>query len=615
MKRILKNKIFLLLVAFGLFGIAYYLHHSSSNNPSATISRFETTLHLKEKRLNEEMTMLAAQAATENYNQLFINKPAYYNDMLEQDGLALLIYENDTLKFWSDNSIAVENWIKEVCLDTKMAKLHNGWFEVMRPHTNAATTKTIVGLILIKNVFPYQNKYLVNEFQKDFDVSADTKLHTDRPESANIIKNLKGEYLFSLEFNLTNYFNNNSILSAVLSFLACLLILILLKRVFESLKEKIGKQYPVLLFVASVVILRFLSIKFSLPESFYSFELFSPKVFADANSIWLTSLGDLLINVVLLFYLVFYAFSEINFNSIINRINVRSRPVFSLILLLFLYWFSWIITELFTGLIKNSNIIFSINNLFSLNRYSYIGIIIIGLILFVYFLITDKIVGILVDLKLHAKQYITVLFISISLHLIISQLLGTFDLIVICLPFILIISIAILKRTQAVYSFSGIVLLVFIFSLYSVDVFIKHSRIKEKETRKIYAEKLAAEQDPVAELLFHDVEEKIQSDILLVSYINRIDKQPAEFEKRIKQQYFSGFWDKYDLHIALFDTMCLPVIKSRNPMYDNIFYFDDLIERKGKPTSCEHFNFINNASGKISYLAKLDFYKIGRAHV
>ncbi len=555
------------------------------------------------------MALLAAQAVTKNYNQLFTEKPAYYNEMLEEDGLALLIYENDTLKFWSDNSIAVENWIKEVCLDTKMAKLHNGWFEVMHPNTNATTTKTIVGLILIKNVYPYQNKYLVNEFQKDFDVSTETKLHTDRPKSNYSIKNSKGEYLFSLEFNPAGYSNNTSVLSALLNVLACLLLLVFMKVSFQELSGKIGKNVSVFLFVISIAILRFISIKFSLPESFYSFEMFSPKIFADANSIWLSSLGDLFVNVVLLFYLVFYVLNEIDFKLIIFRIKGASRVVISLILLLLLFLFSWIITELFTGLIKNSNIVFSINNLFSLNRYSYTGIVIIGLLLFVYFLIVDKIVGILIDLKLQIMQYLIIFLISCCFHLVISLFLGAFDIMVVGLPIIIIISIAILKRKQTVYSFSGIVLLVFIFSLYSVHVFIKYSGIKENEARKIYAEKLAAEQDPVAELLFQDLDDDIQNDVLLMSYIYRIDKQPANFEKRIKQQYFSGFWDKYDLHIALFDTMCLPVFKSRNPIFDNIFYFDDLIERKGKPTSCEHFNFIKNESGKISYLAKLDFYR------
>ncbi len=609
MKTILNNKILVLLSAFLFFGVAYFFHHSFSSTSTFTINSFESTLHLKEKRLNEEMSSLAKQASTKNYNQLFIEQPAYYNDLMEREGLALLIYENDTLKFWSDNSIAVENWVKEVCLDTKMAKLHNGWFEVMRPHTNATTTKTIVGLILLKNVYPYQNKYLINEFQKDFDISADTKLIIDHPESTTKIKNSDGEYLFSLVFNPSSYTTSTSYVSVLLNILACILILIFFRRVFASTEKRIGKHISVLLFVVSIVSLRLITIIFSLPESFYGFELFSPKVFADANSIWLTSLGDLLINVVLLFYLSFYVLNELSFKSILILLNNRKKLILSFVLFLSFFCFSWLITELFTGLINNSNIPFSINNLFSLNSYSYVGIVIIGLLLFVYFLFADKIVDVLKLLDLDIKAYVIVFVITGIIYASVSQLLGSFDLLVFFLPFILIFSINIFKRSQTAYSFSGIVFLVFIFSLYAVHVFIKHSGIKEKETRKIYAEKLAAEQDPVAELLFQDVEEKIQNDAVLISYINRIDKQPAEFEKRIRQQYFSGFWEKYDLHVALFDSMCLPVIKARNPMFDNNFYFDDLIAKKGKPTSCENFNFINNASGKISYLAKLDFFR------
>jgi hypothetical protein len=70
------------------------------------------------------------------------------------------------------------------------------------------------------------------------------------------------------------------------------------------------------------------------PESFYGFELFSPKVFADANSIWLTSLGDLLINVVLLFYLSFYVFSKIHFELIIEQLNDNKKQALSFVLFL-----------------------------------------------------------------------------------------------------------------------------------------------------------------------------------------------------------------------------------------------------------------------------------------
>ena len=235
MKKLFNNKFFLITFAVLLFLTAYFLHHSYSDNASSTINDFEKQLHKKELQLAQEMSALAKRAEKQNYNQLFTDKPDYYNELLEQEGLALLIYENDTLKFWSDNSIAVENWVKEVCLDTKMAKLHNGWFEVMRPHTNATTTKTVVGLILIKNEYPYQNKYLVNEFQKDFSVAADTKLIIDHQKLKNEIKTSSGEYLFSLDFNPANYYSSFTAgVVVALNLIACLLLILILQLVLNN---------------------------------------------------------------------------------------------------------------------------------------------------------------------------------------------------------------------------------------------------------------------------------------------------------------------------------------------------------------------------------------------
>ena len=615
MKLFFKNKYLLFALSVLFFTVGYLMHHYVSDGTAPTISGFEDVLHKKEARLNEEMLSLAKRAETQSYDQLFKEKPSYYNTMLEQEGLALLIYENDTLKFWNDNSIAVENWVKEVCLDSKMAKLRNGWFEVVRPHTNATTTKAIVGLILVKNEYPYQNKYLINEFQKDFALPAETKLITDNPNAVNGVKNYMGEYLFSLELDAAN----NSVsflsyLSVLCSLLGALFLFAFLKLLCINLFGRSGKNYSTLAFISIIILIRFISIKFSFPECFYSFDLFGPKIFANANSIWLSSLGDLLINVLLLFYLTYIFFNECEFNSLLDRLKNINKLVLSFGFFLGFFWFSWIISSLFIGLIKNSNIPFGINNLFSLNQYSYIGIVVIGLLLFVYFLFADKMVSVLKMLKLNNKQYIFVFIVSAGFHTLISHLIGTLDLIIIFWPFLIVLCIALIKKKDTVYPFSGIILLVFLFSLYSVHIFIKHSRIKENESRKVYVEKLAAEQDPISELLFEDVEKKLQADTVLISLVSGTDKQPEEFEKRIKQQYFSGYWEKYDVHVALFDSTCAPVIKSQNSLFDNNFYFDELIAAKGKQTTCEHFNFINNSSGKISYLAKLPLYKDQRTH-
>lgn len=605
-----KNKFICLIAAALLFVAAHFLYRPFSEGSAPAVADFEQVLHKKELRLNDEMLALAKRAEQQNYYQLFAQKPEYYNRLMEKEGLALLIYENDTLKFWSDNSIAVENWVKEVCLDSRTAKLRNGWFEVVHPTSNSTTTKTIVGLVLIKNEYPYQNKYLVNEFQKDFSVPAETKLITDNPNASNGVKNINNEYLFSLQFNpANNSISLSAYLAAFLNVLAFFFLVLFVRDRALGLQSRIGKNNAVLVFALALFVFRYLSIRFAFPEGFYSFDLFGPKIFADASSVWLTSLGDLLINMVLLFYVSYIFFSEFNFDALLLRIQKWNKIIVTFIAFLAYFWFSWLITKLFSGVIQNSNIPFSINNLFSLNEYSYVGIIVFGLLLFVYFLFADKMVVVLKRFALNNKQYTLVFIVSSALHILISHLLGTLDLIIVLWPFVLILSIALIRKKQSTYPFSGIVFLVFLFSLYAVHVLVKHTEIKELESRKIYAEKLAAEQDPVAELLFQDIEKKLNQDSVLVSFVSGIEKQPTEFEKRVKQQYFSGFWEKYDVHVALFDSMCVPVIRSQNAVFDNTLYFDELIANGAYPTSCEHFYFLNNTTGKISYLAKLPLFK------
>ena len=375
MQKFFKNKYSLFLLAFVFLATGAFLYYTFSGGAAPTIKGFESVLHKKEQRLNQEMLALAKRAESESYNDLFAKSPSYYSELMKDEGVALLIYENDTLKFWSDNSIAVENWVKEVCLDSQMAKLHNGWFEVVRPHTNANTTKAIVGLVLVKNEYPYQNKYLVNEFQKDFAVPAETKLITDNPNASNDVRNYNGDYLFSLEFNpANNSVSLASYVSVLLSLLGFVFLVAFLKVFCTDLLSKHGKNYCTITFLFLIAALRYFSIKFGFPESFYSFDLFSPTIFANANSIWLTSLGDLLLNVILLFYLTYTFFKDCEFDSLVNRLQKLNKLLLAFLFFLAFFWFSWLINGLFIGLIKNSNIPFGINNLFTLNQYSYVGV-------------------------------------------------------------------------------------------------------------------------------------------------------------------------------------------------------------------------------------------------
>lgn len=556
------------------------------------------------------MDQLAERARQSSYNSLFYSNPDHYSKLMQTEGIALLIYENDTLKFWSDNSIAVENWIKEVCLDTRVVKLKNGWFEVMKPKSNASSSKTIVGLILLKNEYPYQNKYLENTFQKDFSLPAETRLIPDNPNLGHAIKNNNGEFLFSLLINQTNEtITLLQYISFAFNLLAFFLLILFLKKLTQDIaKEKTRNLYH-FVFILSIVLLRYLSIIFLFPENFYSFDLFSPRVFADAQSVWLNSLGDLLINTLILLFLTDHLFRNIRINTpgFLKHPATKNTVVF--LLFLFLFWISWVINSLFIGIIKHSNIPLTINNLFALNQYSFVAIVIIGLLLLVYFLFANKLVDIFNSLGVVRNTLIVIFVLSAGLHTFIYHLLGTLDLILIFWPFVLIALIYAFKRPGILYPFSTVVFFVFLFSLYAVHILIKHTEFKEAENRKIFAERIAAEQDPVADLLFNDIDKKIKNDSILLSFVSGTEKQSNEFEKRLKQQYFSGFWDKYDIQSVYFDNMCVPLAKSTNALYDNNFYYDELISKNGTATNSEHFYSLQNPTGKISYIARVNLYK------
>lgn len=592
------------------FVAAHFLHRPVADNTVRLVEKFQNTLQEKETKLNEEMLLLAKRAEQSSYETLFRSNPDYYSKLMSEDGIALLIYENDTLKFWSDNSISVENWIKEVCLDTKIAKLKNGWFEVMTPPTNSGTSKTVVGLILIKNEFPYQNKYLSNEFQKNFSLPSETKLVADNPNVGLQIKNSNNEFLFSLVLSQSEQtVAAPQFFAAIANVLGFLFLILFLKKLITQQNMRVSENMKHVLFVLSVIALRYFSILFLFPENFYSFDLFSPKVYADAQSLWLNSLGDLLINTLLLLFLTHYLFVNIKIKTFKAEVNNSTKNIFVFLLFLSFFWLSWIINTLFIGLIKHSNITLTINNLFELNGYSFIAISIIGILLLVYFLFANKLVEAVNRIQIKQTHLLLVFLLSAIIHTVIYHFIGTLDLILIFWPFVLIAIIYFIKKPEGAYPFSNVIFLVFLFSIYAVHILIKHTEIKENESRKIFAERIAAEQDPVAELLFNDIDKKIKTDSVLTSYVSKHEKQPNEFEKRLKQQYFSGFWDKYDVQITYFDNQCSPIVKSTNSLYDNNFYYDDLISKKGTVTISPNLYSLQNPTGKIAYIARQTIYK------
>jgi len=659
-KDFFRSRLFLLLCPVICFAAAFLISGEENAGHGTAVRQFEYTLDKKAEHAREELSELSEKAKKWTYKELFSEKHDYYESLFEREGLVFLIFENDSLCFWTDNTIAVDNFLSRNNLNSKIVKLPNGWFKVVKL---SAGKKELFGLVLLKREYAYQNKYLVNEFQREFALSPgvrlvvdETKAELKRQGAADVnntdVHEKEGTYLCTLIFPPPSPGNSESsftfYLVILLNILGFIFSVWLLQAECDSMAGKIGRGWATLLLVLSIGVLRYLAISIGFPQAFYQLKLFSPELYGDASYSWLNSLGDLLINALLAFYLVFYVYRNIQMSDLPaltgmfaggrtkeNRVKgisqgknsekkifKKSDSVIFVSALFLLFSVSRIINYIFSGLINNSNIPFTLNDIFSHTIYTYVCLLIIALFFISYFMLLDKTIRVIRVLELKNNQILVGVSAAAALFVIASHLLGTVDMILVFWPVLLFVLMFWIKQKKISYSFSAIVVLLFIVSFFSAHVILKYTGYKERDSRKIFAQKLSAEQDPLAEHLFTEVKDHISTDtslLNLLAHSHHKDKSPVtisssrreSFTKRLLSKYFSGYWEKYEIRISVFDTICLPLVQGSLPDRDNLNYFEKVISSEGTPAGSKNFFYLTNSTGKISYLARIPLIQSG----
>ena len=85
-------------------------------------------------------------------------------DNIEKKGLDLYLFEKDSLVHWTSNFILPPASMLSVPNGTSFLRLKNGWYQAMKWH-DSTSTETLIGLVLVKNEYPFENKFLKNDFE------------------------------------------------------------------------------------------------------------------------------------------------------------------------------------------------------------------------------------------------------------------------------------------------------------------------------------------------------------------------------------------------------------------------------------------------------------------
>jgi len=603
----IKN-IYLCFVLFLLFAVAaYFIRHNILKEPDYQVKtdQFVKELRKKESLVNTLLEKIIDELKTQKPDSLKLSKK-YYADNYRENEVAIIVSKKDSVVFWSTNAVPVEDIIVDTLYISEIFHLSNGWYEVREKRFNDYLVR---GAILIKREYKYQNDYLKTEFQKDFSLPDECKIQLFEGEY-NVFSS-EGYLLCSLIFPKTITFQKGLEHLAFVCFtLAFIFFISFLILFFKNLTEKL-KYKALWIFLTGIFILglRYFFFCSHFPGFIYTMDVFGPKYYA--NSEFLPSLGDLLMNSISIFLVCVFFFKSFRKNqNITTNISVVPRMTISAILLFIIPLLFTSVFKIIKGLILNSSLIFDLNNIFSLDFYSIFGLISVSFILLSFFLLSFIFAesAYVLNNEKH-KIWLTLSAISFVFFCLLNSIFTWINWYYAGIIIILIFAIGFyLKRDHRKFTFQAIALYIVMFSLLSTYCFYEYNTYKEREKRKLLASQLAVEQDPIAEYLFNDVEKKIASDTTIKKIINSdAENKEIQIAEIVQKNYLNGYWLKYNLNVIVCPPGQVLNLKPENIKTDCDSFFQSKIKNEGIATQNSNFFFINDGSGRNSYLARIPF--------
>jgi two-component system nitrogen regulation sensor histidine kinase NtrY len=564
------------------------------------VLRFQRVLNSKIKYLDRQFREFTGKWQIENYEEL------------SRNGIILLVYKNDTLKGWSDNSISFSNVFRIADFENPFVFISNSYYVVKIFRKDMYT---VVGLILIKSDYQYQNEFLKNSYQSSFAVTKSADIITEGTRGANCIYDWNNQYLFTLVFydelrypQLTRY------MPPLFYLLGMVFILLFLNGYIKNISPGTRRNIIIIIVAAAFTVFRALQIKYRFPSAVYNLEIFGPLPFA--NSPVLPSLGDLLLNTILIFFVVARINTDFYFPEFLTekkKIKSGSFHVFMFVILISYFVYTYYI---FKSLIYDSRISFEAYKVTGLSAYSFVGLIIFAVNITCIVLIIDTVLK--VSRNIYSLEKLILIFTLVLISAIILCFILDFsiDPYSILFFFVVFVVIGLLKyRKDSIYKYSSLVLLVLLFSIYTVYIITYMIGNREKNEMKLMAENLATEHDPVAEYLLEGLSDKISSDKRLTDLLFDYSYSTADIYSYLQKKYFTGFWSKYNFRFI----DCRPVDsiyfeipeKSKFRCYD---FFDGVISESGISLPDSKFYYVEYLNGRINYLGRIRYGSPGTAN-
>lgn len=516
--------------------------------------------------------------------------------------LSQITPDGPELKVWNTQIVqpTLSLWLHE---DGQwFQKLINGYYVIIRRTITGSANQNIAALALI----PVKWEYFVttNDLNNSFSYLPSIENYyqvSDTAVSKLAIRNKKNETLFWLS-EKQNVPQPLSSLTIVLRVLAMLCFLLLLHKaaVQFTLRKSFTLGFTAL--VLTVAALRLLSYWLPIPVQWRQFELFDPSIYG-SNAV-LRSLGDYLVNIVLLLWLLAFAW---RYSPARGLFKIHSNIYLAgLLPAALLYLLTVLFGNLIRSLVADSQISFDVTNFFSLSGYSFIGFFILGCLSLCYYMVAQWLTALL-QLQT-AGQWITQIllliitaFIYLTLTIDNGFVLFNFGL----LLWLLIVSTLLSFKEKLFQKLPASGISLFWLLLFSVSLtllLLAENRQKEWADRKRMAEKLSLQTDPSADNLLSLALNNFRPDFLQTNFQRfRVQGTNQYLKDSLIGEHFSGYLNKFDTRIFTFDENEQPLFNDDSTSFNAL---NTIYNLQSQPLTNSDWRYYEESFDKFYYLAR-----------
>ena len=357
-KNQLRSAIILSALAICATIFVQYIPQNHKKNPAGIINDAEKKLVELRKEVLASLQKISHFTNEKEYNDFFLQK------VQSKSGFSFYVLKDTALQYWSDNEPSISDSMLSGIQNEEFLHLPNGDFLA---YTLDANERKIIGLILLKHSYEYQNKYLVNSFNPALCIGEDFVI-SDSGDTLHLPGN-KPAYIL----------NHDRVVkiapTAIIVWLYFLIAIVVFIAIYFYLRHFSGSFFYTSVILLTVAGLRTLMIYLKVPGNLYDHGIFSPTNYA--SSFYFDSLGDMLINA------AFFLVLSIIIYENIQKINIHK------FILIFLYAIAaFAIHFLISGLVINSNILFELSGPADINLNSILAFTSISILLLSFLFLT-----------------------------------------------------------------------------------------------------------------------------------------------------------------------------------------------------------------------------------